>query len=62
MVNPYLYVPADLVEQYKQDPEWGVFPHILPIDERFHIRKTTTEEHEELMRIMREIAENEIDD
>lgn len=62
MVNPYLYVPADLVEQYKQDPEWGVFKHILPIDERFHIRKTTTEEHEELMRIMREIAENEIDD
>lgn len=62
MIKAKLYVPADLVEQYKQDPEWGVFKHILPIDERFHIRKTTTEEHEELMRIMREIAENEIDD
>jgi hypothetical protein len=32
MENPYLYVPADLVEQYRQDPEWSVFKHILPIE------------------------------
>ena len=31
--NAILYVPADLVEQYRQDPEWGVFKHILPIEE-----------------------------
>lgn len=28
---PYLYVPADLVEQYRQDKEWRVFKNILPI-------------------------------
>ncbi len=31
--NAILYVPADLVEQYRQDPEWDVFKHILPIEE-----------------------------
>ena len=29
-----LYVPANLVEAYQQDPEWGVFQHILPICEK----------------------------
>ena len=62
MANATLYVPADIVEQYRQDTEWGVFKHILPIDEKSLIRETTTEEHEELMRIMREIAKNKIDD
>ena len=28
-----LHVPANLVEQYRQDSEWGVFKHILPIEE-----------------------------
>lgn len=28
-----LYVPVSLVEQYRQDPEWSVFKHILPIEE-----------------------------
>ena len=32
MVNPYLYVPADLVEQYRQDKDWRVFSQILPIE------------------------------
>lgn len=32
MVNPYLYVPADLVEQYRQDKDWSVFSQILPIE------------------------------
>ena len=31
--NAILYVPAGLVEQYRQDPEWDVFKHILPIEE-----------------------------
>lgn len=29
--NATLYVPANLVEQYQQDPKWSVFPHIEPI-------------------------------
>lgn len=29
---PYLYVPADFVEQYRQDKEWSVFSQILPIE------------------------------
>ena len=62
LTNAKLHVPENLVEQYRQDPEWRVFKHILPINEKYHTRKTTTEEHEELMRIMREIAKNEIDD
>ncbi len=39
-----------------------MFKHILPIGEKSHIRESTTEEHEEMMRIMHEIAENEMDD
>ena len=33
LANAKLYVPAGLVEQYRQDPEWGLFKHILPIEE-----------------------------
>lgn len=33
MVNAKLYVPENLVEQYRQDPDWGVFKHILQIEE-----------------------------
>lgn len=33
MANATLHVPANLVEQYRQDSEWGVFKHILPIEE-----------------------------
>lgn len=62
MINAKLYVPENLVEQYQQDPKWGVFKHILPIGEKSHIRESTPEEHEEMMRIMHEIAENEMDD
>ena len=32
MVNPHLYVPANLVEQYRQDSNWSVFKHILPLE------------------------------
>ena len=28
-----LYVPAELVEQYRQHPVWGVFKNILPIEQ-----------------------------
>ena len=27
-----LYVPANLVEQYREHLVWGVFQHILPIE------------------------------
>ena len=62
MVAPRLYVPADLVEQYRQDSEWGVFPHILPIQKKPLIIEADEAMHKELMRIMREVAENEITD
>lgn len=62
LANAKLYVPENLVEQYQQDPEWSVFKHIQPIREKSHIRESTTEEHEEMMRIMHEIAENEMND
>lgn len=29
-----LFVPANLVEQYRQDPKWSLFKQILPINER----------------------------
>ena len=29
----HLYVPANLVEQYRQHPVWGVFKNILPIEQ-----------------------------
>ena len=62
MIKAKLYVPENLVEQYRQDPEWGVFKHILPIQKKPLIIETDEAMHKELMRIMREIAENEIDD
>lgn len=62
MNNAKLYVPENFVEQYRQDPEWSVFKQILSICEKSRIRESTTEEHEEMMRIMHEIAENEMDD
>lgn len=34
MANATLYVPADLVEQYQQDPEWSVFKCIMPINDK----------------------------
>ena len=32
MDNARLYVPSELVEQYKKDSEWSVFTQILPIE------------------------------
>ena len=57
-----LFVPGNLVEEYKQDPVWGVFKHILPLSKKYITRGTTEAEHKELMRLMREIAKNKIDD
>lgn len=31
MKDPCLYVPAELVGQYREDPEWQMFKRILPI-------------------------------
>jgi len=28
-----LYVPSELVEKYRQDPYWSMFPNILPIEQ-----------------------------
>lgn len=48
--NAILYVPADLVEQYLQDPEWSVFKHIFAIEKyaNYEIPFQTLSAHDEV--------------
>ena len=45
-----LYVPADLVEQYRQHPVWGVFQHIFPIEKyaNYEIPFQALSDHDEV--------------
>ena len=53
LANAKLYVPADLVEQYRQDPEWGLFQHIFAIEKyaNYEIPFQTLSDHDEVFNL-----------